>query len=107
MIREADVLLDYKTQNMSDGSNKEVGYNRFCLWKPTVRVWTGKGALISRIEDDLVIPTLAEAMDIINEKWGTYEKLGVWREEMWNRCYKKWYSYQMELMDRYGRVVSC
>jgi len=102
MIREADILLDYKTQNLSDGSNKEVGYNRFCLWKPTVRVWDGKGALISRIEDDLVIPTLAEAMDVITDKWGTYEKLGEWRLQLFERSFPKWLDYQVELAERYG-----
>lgn len=106
MIRESDIVIDYMTQNKSDGSNKEVGYNRFCLWKPTVRIWDGPGGLISRIEDDIVVEKLSEALNIINAKWGTYEKLGQWRHEMWNRCFPKWYNYQMELMDRYNKV-SC
>jgi len=106
MIRESDVLLDYMTQNKSDGSNKEVGYNRFCLWKPTVRVWVGPGGLISKLEDDIVIPNLVDALNLIHDKWGTYEKLGEWRETMWNRCYQKWYDYQMELKDRYKKI-SC
>lgn len=102
MIRESDILLDYMTQNKSDGSNKEVGYNRYCLWKPTVRVWVGPGGLISRFEDDIVIPNLVDALNLIKDKWGTYEKLGQWRTEMWNRCYPKWLNYQQELLARYG-----
>ena len=102
MIREADVLLDYLTQNLSDGSNKEVGYSRWCLWKPTIRVWSGKGALISRIEDDIVVPTLLDAIEVINDKWGTYEKLGAWRTEMIERTYPKWLAYQRKLQTRYG-----
>ncbi len=101
MIKESDIILDYRTQNTSDGSNNEVGYSRYCLWKPTVRVWIGKGALISRIEDDLVIPTLDEAMAIIKYKWGTYKKLEKWRNGMWDRCFDKWLKYQNELFERY------
>ena len=102
MIRESDILIDYLTQNMSDGSNNEVGYNRWCLWKPTVRVWNGKGALISRIEDDIVVPTLLDAIQLINEKWPTPEALGQWRTEMLERSFPAWVNYQRELQVRYG-----
>lgn len=102
MIRESDVLLDYMTMNKSDGSNKEVAYNRFCLWKPTIRVWDGNGGLISRIEDDSVVPTLIEAVNLIQEKWGTYQKLGAWRREMLIRSYPVWAEYQSSLLRRYG-----
>jgi hypothetical protein len=102
MIRDSDVLLDYMTMNKSDGSNKEVGYNRFCLWKPTVRVWNGAGGFISRIEDDIVVPTLEEALDIIEEKWSTYTKLGEWRKKMLFKSFPKWLAYQERLLERYG-----
>jgi hypothetical protein len=101
MIRESDILIDYLTMNKSDGSNKEVAYSRFCLWKPTIRVWEGAGALISRIEDDIVVSYLTEAVDIINEKWNTKEKLGLWRKEMLERSFPKWIKYQHDLIDRY------
>lgn len=102
MIREADILIDYMTMNKSDGSNKEVAYNRFCLWKPTIRVWDGNGGLISRIEDDIVVSNLVQAVMMANEKWGTYEKLGQWRKDMLERCYPKWLEYQYSLLKRYG-----
>jgi hypothetical protein len=102
MIRDADILIDYKTQNRSDGSNNEVGYNRFCLWKPTIRIWDGPGALISRMEHDLIVPNLLEAMELIKEKFGTYEQLGKWRTEMLERSYPAWVTYQRELQTRYG-----
>ena len=102
MIREADILIDYLTQNLSDGSNKEVGYSRWCLWKPTISVWNGRGALISRIEDDIVVPTLTDAIEVINARWGTYEKLGQWRTEMLERSYPAWLAHQRELQKRYG-----
>lgn len=102
MIRESDILIDYLTQNMSDGSNNEVGYNRWCLWKPTIRVWNGKGALISRMEDDMVVPNLIDAIGLITEKFGTYEKLKAWRIEMLSRSYPKWSEHQKDLMVRYS-----
>lgn len=102
MIRESDIVIDYMTMNKSDGSNKEVAYNRFCLWKPTIRVWDGAGGLISRIEDDLIVSTYVEALQMATEKWGTYEKLGQWRVQMLGRCYPKWMEYQNMLLNRYG-----
>lgn len=102
MIRESDIVIDYMTMNKSDGSNKEVAYNRFCLWKPTVRVWDGKGGLISRLEDDIVVGSYVEALQLATERWGTYEKLKQWRIEMIVRCYPKWAAYQNDLMKRYG-----
>lgn len=101
MIRESDIVIDYMTMNKSDGSNKEVAYNRFCLWKPTVRVWDGAGGLISRLEDDIMVPTLIDAVKVIDEKWGTYEKLAEWRKVMLTRCYPKWMEYQKSLLERY------
>ena len=101
MIRESDVVIDYLTMNMSDGSNKEVAYSRWCLWKPTVRVWNGKGGLISRIEDDIVVSTYIDALILINERWGTHQKLGQWRYSMLTRCFPKWLEYQKSLFKRY------
>lgn len=102
MIRNADVIIDYMTHNKSDGSNNEIGYNRWCLWKPTIRVWSGPGALISRMEHEDIVPTLVEAVTVIHEKYGTYEKLGAWRKEMLERCFPKWKEYQQSLIDRYN-----
>lgn len=102
MIRDADILIDYKTHNKSDGSINEVGYNRFCLWKPTIRVWEGPGALISRMEHDIIMPSLIEAMELIKDRFGDYEKLKAWRIEMLARSYPKWAEHQRELMNRYN-----
>lgn len=102
MIRESDIIIDYKTHNKSDGSNNELGYNRFCLWKPTIRVWDGPGALISRMEYEFVVPNIQEAMRVIKENFGTYEQLKAWRLEMLGRCYPKWLRYQNELLVRYN-----
>jgi hypothetical protein len=105
MIREADIVLDYATHNQSDGANKEIGYSRWCLWKPTVRVWSNPGGMISKLEDDLVVPTLGEAMQLIVEQWGTYPKLSAWRKEMWERCHKPWLEEQEKMNRRYQANV--
>lgn len=102
MIRDADIILDYNTVNASDGAVQEIGYSRWCLWKPTIRVVTRPGFLISRIEDDLVVDSLAEAMLVIRERFGSYAQLKVWREEMWKRSFPKWFNYQMDMHKRYG-----
>jgi nucleoside 2-deoxyribosyltransferase len=105
MIRDADILLDYKTQNKSDGANQEIGYARWCLWKPVVRVWYGPGALISRLEDDVVVDTIGTAMHVISDRWGTYEKLLAWREKIMRRSYYKWHLYQRSMYARYANAV--
>ncbi len=102
MIRESDVLIDYCTNNKSDGANKELAYNRFCLWKPTIRVWEGPGALISKIEDDIVVSSYIEALQIVRECWGSYEKLKEWRMGMLESSYPRWKEYQQELLNRYN-----
>lgn len=102
MIREADLVLDYMTQNSSDGVNKEIAYARFCLWKPVIRVWNGPGGAISRLEDDVVVQTLAEAMHTIGVEWGTTDKLKDWRLGMLGRSLDRWYAYQQTTDERYG-----
>ncbi len=102
MIKEADIVLDFKSCNKSDGVAKEIGYARWCLWKPVVRVFPGMGINISRIEDDEIVNDLPSAIAIMHEKYGTYDKLHTWREEMWHRCFDKWYAEQKKLNDRYN-----
>lgn len=105
LIREADVVLDYFTQNASDGANKEIAYARFCQWMPVVRIWNGRGALISRLEDDVVCDSLQSALSTIKDRWGTYEKLEAWRGDMLKRCYPKWCEEQEERLWRYKNAV--
>lgn len=102
MIREADILLDYQSMNKSDGVGKELGYARFCLWKPVVRVFPKMGINISRIEDDIIVDHLIDAVHLIHERFGSYDQLRVWREAMWNRCFNKWFQEQTKMNQRYG-----
>lgn len=102
MIREADILLDYMACNKSDGVAKELGYARYCLWKPVVRVFPSLGLSISRLEDDVIVETLTDAVGVMINRFGTYDLLRRWRQEMWNRCYGPWLDEQLRMNDRYG-----
>lgn len=102
MIRDADLLLDYQSNNLSDGASKELGYARYCLWKPTIRIVTRPGFLISKLEDDVVVESLTDAINIITARFGSYEKLAAWRQNMWDHSFQKWFAYQLEMNARYG-----
>jgi nucleoside 2-deoxyribosyltransferase len=103
MIKEAD----YMGCNKSDGVAKELGYARFCLWKPVVRVFPNCGINVSRIEDDVITSTLNDAIGIMLNRFGSYEKLRVWREDIWNRCFSRWLDEQVKMNNRYGVNNHC
>lgn len=103
LLHEADVILDYMSCNKSDGVNNEIGMMRYGLWKPVVRVWPNAPQYcISQIEHDVIVPHLPEAIEIMKERWGDYEKLGKWRKDLLNRCFGKWMSEHHEMNSRYG-----
>ena len=102
MIKEADILLDYMGCNKSDGVAKELGYARFCLWKPVVRVFPNCGINVSRIEDDVITENLSDAVGVMMNRFGSYEKLGKWRQEIWDRCFANWLNEQEKMNRRYG-----
>ena len=102
LIREADVLLDYKSENRSDGVGKELAYARFCLWKPVVRIFPNLGLCISRLEDDVIVDSLGEAVQLMVTLYGDYEKLKKWRQMMWERSFANWLQEQFKMNHRYG-----
>src|SRR5688572_10759811 len=91
LLKDADLLLDYMSCNQSDGVSKEIGLMRFCYWKPVLRVWPNAPKInISQIEDDVIVPTLVEALAVMKARWGDYESLGEWRKAMLDRCFNEW-----------------
>jgi len=96
MIRRAHVLLDVTGKSSSEGKAHEIGYARYCLWKPVVRICPKLGPSIAVFEDDVVVEDLNEAADVILKHWGTIEKRYKWRTAMLDRCYSKWQRHQME-----------
>lgn len=91
MIREAHVVIDLTPERKSEGVAHELGYARYFLFKPVVRVYlNGSRPSISSVayfEDDLLVDSLEEAAIKINERWGTWRKRFWWRLALYNRCY--------------------
>lgn len=95
MIRSAHVLLDVTGQSNSEGKAHEIGYARYCLWKPVVRICPRLGPSIAILEDDVIVENVKEAADVILERWGTPALRLEWRTAMLDRCFKKWQQYQL------------
>lgn len=89
MLKEAHIMLDLNSQGKSDGVNVEMGFTRFYMFKPLVRIHPSLGCTISRLEYDCVTDTLESAIALMVERWGTKQKLREWRLKMLNRCIPK------------------
>lgn len=83
MIREAHVVIDLTPTFKSEGVQHELGYARYFLYKPIIRVFPewydlSKGS-IAYFEDDVVAFGLIDAAQKIVKHWGTPWKRFVWR----------------------------
>lgn len=99
MIREANVVFDLTPHLNSEGVKHEIGYARYGLWKPVIRVFP-KGQLpfqssVARYEDDAIFDDLHDAIKYALENYGTWKKRIVWRFKLMNRCLLKWVMYQI------------
>lgn len=94
LIREAHVVLDMSPLANSEGVKHELGYARYSLWKPVIRVFPeGKIPPLSSVaffEDDYICDSLMEAVEYIIRVHGTLFKRIKWRMAMLNRCLPKW-----------------
>lgn len=99
MIREAHVIVDTTPEMKSEGSAHEIGYARYGLWKPVVRMYTNKDSKplspIVYFEDDLIVHSVEEAAIQIQKYWGTWFKRFMWRISLLNRCFLRWFVYQL------------
>lgn len=95
-IRDAHVVFDMTGPAKSEGVAHEIGYARYNLWKPVVRLYPGLGASVARLEDDLIVGSLEEGYALIKKFWGTRTKRILWRLKMLNRCLPKWFYYQLK-----------
>jgi hypothetical protein len=92
MIREAHVIVDLSPELKSEGVAHEIGYGRYHLWMPIVRVYkpdSKPASLIAVFEDDLIVHSLEEAAIQINKYWGSWSKRFMWRLSVYNRCFLK------------------
>lgn len=95
MLNEAHIMMDYMSQGKSDGVNVEMGYVRFLMWKPLIRIHPTLGCTISRLEYDCVTDNLEEAIKVMQTKWGTKQKLRIWRLKMLNSSVFKFIKQQI------------
>lgn len=95
MIREAHVLIDLTGPAKSEGVQHEIGYARYCLWKPVVRVWPKLGPSVAHLEDDVIVEDVNEAMFIAKAYWGTRWKRFKWRAQMLFSSLPKWLYWQL------------
>ena len=99
MIREANIIFDMTPGLKSEGVAHELGYARYCLWKPVVRIYpTGQfppKSSVAYYEDDSVVDSLEFAIEYVLRVHGTFWKRLQWRLRMLNRCLFKWTIYQL------------
>lgn len=86
LIRRAHVVLDLSGPSKSEGVAHEIGFARYFLFHPVVRVWPGLGASIARLDDDVIVENVDEAAAVIRAKWGTPRKRVIWRLRLLVRC---------------------
>lgn len=96
-IRQAHVLLDITPELKSEGVLWEIGYARFFLWKPVIRVYKpGSSPHMAMIfKGDVIAFSLEEAAKIIHERWGTRNKRNLWRIKMLLKSFPKFLKYQL------------
>jgi hypothetical protein len=98
MLQQAHLMIDFESLGKSDGVNVEMGYVRFALWKPLVRIHPTLGCVISKLEYDNVFASLEEAIPVIQKRWGTKRKLLLWRLNMLNNSLFKFIKLQIRFI---------
>lgn len=96
MIRHAHVLIDLSPEAKSEGIAHEIGYARYFLWRPIVRVFRkgpAPSVSIAFFEDDVICESLEDAAELIHLFWGTWWRRARWRTKMYARSRLKalWY----------------
>jgi len=90
MIREANVVFDMTPELKSEGVAHEIGYARYFLYKPVVRVYKN-GQLpptssVAFYEDDLIVSSVEEGAVEALRRWGTWYRRILWRFSLYKRC---------------------
>lgn len=93
MIEECDVLFDLTPERKSEGVAHEIGYARYFLYRPVVRIYReGKLPVPSSVayfEDDYITDSLLDAVEYTLRVHGTKWKRLKWRVKLYNRCLPK------------------
>lgn len=99
MIRDAHVVVDTTPEAKSEGVAHEIGYARYFLYMPIVRMYSPDAkpsSMIAVFEDDLIVHSPEEAAVQIQKYWGTWTKRFFWRVSLYKRCFLKslWYRFK-------------
>lgn len=78
-IRRSHVVITNENQKYSHGVVHEIGYARYFLYKPVIRVWPGLGPSVTWTESDYVAPNLYAALQFAKDNFGTWQKRLLWR----------------------------
>lgn len=93
LIRQAHVIFDVTPDKKSEGVAHEIGYGRYFLYKPIIRVYMNGGmpikASVAHFEDDMLCMSLEEACKMSLILWGTPWKRLKWKLDQLNRCLLK------------------
>lgn len=97
LIRQSHIILDMTPNMKSFGTEKELGYARYHLWKKVIRVFPKDqlpvASCIAYLEDDEVVDSKEMALESILRTHGTLWKRICWRLDIYKRCWFKaaWY----------------
>ena len=91
IVEEAHVVFMDHAEMKSFGMERELGFNRYCLWKPTVlMVPVGTPISVAEFEDDYVFYSVHHAFQEIQRLWGCRYSRWVWRSKMLIRTLPTW-----------------
>src|ERR1041385_3980005 len=86
----ANVVLVDEGERKSLGVEREYGFSRYCLWKPTLTILKNDGGPnVACFEDDIVVQTVDAAASVIVRNWGNRWKRWKWRFDMLRRTIPK------------------
>ena len=91
-MRNSFAIIDRTADMKSEGVQHEIGFMRYCLWRPVIRISPrhDKGYFsIANLEDDLIVGTVEEAAELLRHKWGKIYKRLKWQLKVLNRCLLK------------------
>lgn len=93
MIEKSHVLFDLTPERKSEGVAHEIGYARYFLYRPIVRVYRGGklpvSSSVAYFEDDYVTDSLESAIAFTMKEYGTRYKRIKWRLKLYLRCLPK------------------
>jgi len=100
LIRQAHVVLDMTPHMKSFGTEKELGYARYHLWKKVIRVFPEKqlpvDSSVCYLEDDDVVDSKEMALESILRTHGTLWRRLIWRLQIFKRCWIRAFIYRLQ-----------